>query len=175
MEAFGHRLFYYKGIVKENDLANDNDFDSSDQQAQPSADLQALGDRLVGTWKLGGETEGSVTYEWLEGGFFLIQRLQFKQNGHDIRGLEVIGHLRPFGEEPGKEIRSRAYDSAGNTLDYVYELEGDVLTIWGGEKGSPSYFKGTFSNDGNTNNGEWVWPGGGYKSTMTRVSPGEES
>jgi hypothetical protein len=52
------------------------------------------------------------------------------------QGIEVIGHLRPFGEEPSEDIRSRFYDSMGNTLDYVYELKGDTLTIWGGEKGA---------------------------------------
>lgn len=62
----------------------------------------------------------------------------------------VIGHLRPFGEDPSPDIRSRAYDSAGNTLDYVYELEGDTLTIWGGERGSPAYYRGTFGADGAT-------------------------
>jgi len=58
----------------------------------------------------------------------------------------------------------------GNTLDYVYELEGDVLTIWGGVKGSPAYYRGTFSDDGNTMVGDWVYPaGGGYHSTATRA------
>ena len=42
----------------------------------------------------------------------------------------------------------------GDTLDYVYELEGDTLTIWAGEKGSLAYAKGTFSEDGNTGSGE---------------------
>lgn len=60
------------------------------------------------------------------------------------------------------------YDSQGNTLDYVYEVEGDTLTIWGGEKGSPADFRGTFSADGNVNDDEWVYTGGGgYQSTMT--------
>lgn len=58
----------------------------------------------------------------------------------------------------------------GNTLRYVYETEGDALTIWGGEKGSPAYFKGSFSADGGSMHGEWVYPGGGgYVSTMTRI------
>jgi hypothetical protein len=58
----------------------------------------------------------------------------------------------------------------GNTLDYVYELEGDTLTIWGGEKGSPAYYQGRFSEDGDTITGAWVYPGGGgYESTATRV------
>ncbi len=55
-------------------------------------------------------------------------------------------------------------------FDYVYELKGDTLTIWGGEKGSPAYYKGTCSDDGNTLSGAWVYPGGGeYESTATRV------
>jgi hypothetical protein len=59
-------------------------------------------------------------------------------------------HQRPFGAEPSQDITSRFYDSMGNTLDYVYELEGDTLTIWGGKRGSPAYYTGRFSDDGNT-------------------------
>jgi hypothetical protein len=45
------------------------------------------------------------------------------------------------------------------------------LTIWGGERGSKSYFSGTFSEDGNTNSGEWVYEdGGGWATTITQVS-----
>ncbi len=136
---------------------------------KPNPDLKSLS-RLVGTWELGAETSGSVTYEWMEGGFFLIQHVNLTLHGHDVKAIEMIGHLQPFGEESSKEIRSRAYDSSGNTLDYVYEIDGDTLIIWAGEKGSPAYFKGTFSDDGNTNIGEWVYPGGGgYKSTMKRL------
>jgi hypothetical protein len=31
--------------------------------------------------------------------------------------------------------------------------------------------KGEWSDDGNTLSGEWVWPGGGYNETMTRIEP----
>jgi hypothetical protein len=72
----------------------------------------------------------------MEGGYFLTQQVDLVQHGQAIKGIEIIGHLRPFGEPPSEEIRSRFYDSQGNTLDYVYELEGDTLTVWGGEKGS---------------------------------------
>ena len=136
---------------------------------RPNPDPKSL-DRLVGTWKLTGDSEGTVTYEWMEGGFFLIQHMNMKIFGHDVKAIEYIGHLQQFGEEPSKDIRSRAYDTVGNTLDYVYEVEDDTLTIWGGQKGSASYFKGEFREDGNTNVGEWVYPGGGYKSTMTRTT-----
>ena len=106
----------------------------------------------------------------MEGGFFLIQRVDLGQkDGQRIKGIEIIGHERPFGAEPSEDIKSRFYSNMGDTLDYVYELEGDTLTIWAGEKSSPAYAKGTFSDDGNTGSGEWVYPGGGYRFTMTRT------
>jgi hypothetical protein len=134
-------------------------------------ELAAL-DRLVGTWKVTGGAEGTVTYRWLEGEFFMIQDIDLEQYGEPIKGMEVIGRERLFGaEEPGKYLKSRFYGNKGDTLDYVYELEGDVLTIWAGEKGSPAYFRGPFNEAGDTLSGAWVYPGGGgYDSTMTRVT-----
>lgn len=140
------------------------------QAASPHPDLKSL-EKLVGAWKVSGGVKGQITYEWMEGGFFLMQQVDFEHDGHRIKGLEIIGHLRPFGEEPSSDIKSRFYDTMGNTLDYVYELKGNTFMIWGGEKGSPAFFKGTFSSDGNTCTGAWVFPGGGgYESTMTRVT-----
>ncbi len=139
------------------------------QQVQPEPDLKSL-EKLVGTWTLSGDTSGQVTYEWMEGGFFLLQHVDMEHGSNQIKGLEVIGHLRPFGEESSQDIKSRFYSSTGDTLDYAYELSGDTLMIWGGEKGSPAYFKGTISEDGNICTGAWDFPGGGgYSSTMTRV------
>ena len=151
-------------------MADNSNPQASQPTPKPNPDLKSL-DRLVGTWKVSGpDIDGQVTFEWMEGGFFLMQHVDFVHGGRVIKGLEIIGHLQPFGEEPSKDIKSRFYDTMGNTLDYVYELDGDTLTIWGGEKGSPAYYRGTFSEDGNTNSGAWVYPGGGgYESTMTRV------
>jgi hypothetical protein len=136
---------------------------------EPSAALQELGERLCGRWEVSGGAEGEVSYEWLEGGYFLVQRVDLRQHGMQIRGVEIIGNDRPFGSPPSEEITSRFFDNHGNTLDYVYELEGDLLTIWGGEKGSPAHYKGTF--EGRKLSGAWVYPGGGgYESTAARVS-----
>lgn len=128
-------------------------------------------DRLVGTWEVSGGTSGTIRYEWLEGGFFLLQHVDLVQGDFHTKGLEVIGNERPFGAtEPSKDVKSRFYDNYGNTFDYVYEIEGDTLTIWGGERGSPAYFKATFSEDGNTLSGDWVYPGGGgYSMTARRI------
>ena len=136
----------------------------------PNPDLKSL-DRLIGTWKQTGGVEGVITYEWMEGNFFIIQRVDLEQYGQQIKGIEVIGHLQPFGEEPSKDIKSRFYSlKDGMTLDYTYELIGNTLMIWAGDRGSPAYFEGKFSEDGNTLTGDWVYPGGGgYQAIATRV------
>ena len=132
-----------------------------------STELQAL-DRLVGTWTITGGAEGTVRYEWMDGGYFLLQHVDLAHDGNRINGLEVIGNLRPFGEPAGADVVSRFYGSEGETFDYVYELDGDKLTIWAGAKGSPAFYEGTFDAAGTTVTGGWIYPGGGYDSTMTR-------
>jgi hypothetical protein len=141
-----------------------------DETPTPNPDLRSL-DRLVGTWNVAGpDISGQVTYEWMEGGFFLFQHVDFVHGGRKIKGIEIIGHEREFGAEPSEEIKSRYYDTAGETLSYVYEVDEDTLTIWGGYKGSPAYYKGKFSDDGNSVTGAWVYPGGGgYEANMTRL------
>jgi hypothetical protein len=44
---------------------------------------------------------------------------------------------------PSEEIKGRFYSNTGDTVDYVYELEGDTLTIWAGERGSLWRITGT--------------------------------
>lgn len=142
----------------------------TDTQYRPNPALKSLA-RLVGSWQISGPNiEGTTTYKWLENSFFLLQTFDFIHNGHEVKGLEVIGFERAFGAELSADIKSRIYDNQGNTFDYVYELTGDTLTIWAGEKGSPAYYRGTFSEDGTICMGAWVYPGGGgYDSTMKRV------
>ena len=135
------------------------------QAREPSPALRRL-DRLVGEWELSGDVGGRVTYEWMEGGFFLVQRVDLGQEG---TGMEVIGHERGYEAEPSVDVKSRFYSSTGDTFDYVYELEGNTLTIWFGERGSSAYYKGEFSGDGNTLAGAWHYPGGGYEAVSTRV------
>lgn len=150
-------------------MSDNFDYQTAWQPPAPNPDLKAL-DRLVGAWRISGEAEGTVSYEWMEGGFFLIQRVDLEHGDHVIRGIEIIGHEQRFMEEPGAEIRSRYYDNMGSTFDYVYEADGDTLVIWGGEKGSPAYYKGTFNAAGDVLTGRWVYPdGGGYEATATRI------
>jgi hypothetical protein len=158
--------------MNDNQPATDNGDDIGTEDVYeaptPSAAVRAL-DRLVGEWTVTGGAEGIVRYEWMSGRHFLLQHVELEQFGQPVIGLEVIGHLRPFGELASADLASRFYDSMGNTLDYTYELEADTLTIWGGPKGSPAYFRGTFTDGDRVLDGAWVYPdGGGYPSTMAR-------
>jgi len=137
----------------------------------PAPDLKALGDKLVGRWKISGESVGETTYEWMEGGFFLIQRGHVARPEATYDFIQIIGYDRTPGNEPGDEITGRLYTSGGDTLTYICEAGERTLTIWFGEKGSPSFYKGEFSEDGGTIAGAWHWPSGGYEETMTRQKP----
>lgn len=144
-----------------------DDASGSAGSRRPDAALRAL-DRLVGTWQIAGDAIGTVTYRWMTGGFFLVQEGRLDLWGHRNEFTEIIGRERPFGGEPGADLEARTYTSEGDTLDYVYELEGDTLTIWGGHRGSDSAFRGSFDAGGDVLTGEWSWPGGGYRTTSTR-------
>lgn len=139
------------------------------QQTKPNPDLKKF-EKLIGTWKVTGGLEGTNTFEWAEGGFFLIQRFDFEKDGHSIKGLEIIGHEKGITGNESEEIKSKTYSfTDGMTLDYVYEMDDEDLTIWMEKKGSDGFMKGVFSDDGNTMNVEWTYPGGGYTATGTRI------
>lgn len=95
------------------------------QAPEPAPDLRSL-DRLVGTWEQSGDhLTGTTTFEWMEGGHFLVQRFDFTTlDGQKISGTEIIGHERPFGAEPGEQIRSRAYSNTGDTLSGGWHYPG---------------------------------------------------
>ncbi|MGH7150565.1 MAG: GyrI-like domain-containing protein, partial [Planctomycetota bacterium] len=141
--------------------------------AAADADLERL-DVLVGTWRVSGgpgAPEGEFSFEWLEGGHFLVQRVNLVQGRRVVKGIEIIGHERKFGAESrSPDLTSRIYDNMGNTWDYTWEIGVDTLTIWGGAKGSPVVYRARFSEDRNTLTGAWEWPGGGFQSTATRIT-----
>ena len=137
---------------------------------QPNTDLKSL-EPLIGTWQVSGEAQGQIRFEWIEGGFFLVQHVDFVQNGKPIKGMEIIGHWQGVDFQPSPEIRSRFYSFFdGLTLDYTYELVDDTLRIWFGDKTSDYFFVGRFNSDRNSFSGGWQWPGGGYSVTGTRVA-----
>jgi hypothetical protein len=86
---------------------------------------------LIGTWateathpKFDGVVPGSVTYEWLEGGRFLIQR---SRNEHELfpDAISVIG-----APEEGDGLVMEYFDSRGVRRTYGISLEDGVLRVW---------------------------------------------
>ena len=145
--------------------------DTSAQVVQPYSGLKGL-NKLAGTWNVSGpDINGQVKFEWMQGGFFLMQQVDFVHGGRHITGIEIIGYELPFGaEKPSEQIKSHWFGSTGETFEYTYEVDDETLTIWGGEKGSPAYYKGKWIADGDTNSGAWVYPdGGGYQSNLSRA------
>ena len=77
--------------------------DARRQPPGPDPALRRLG-RLVGTWGVKGresgpvgEIHGRVTFEWLHGGLFLVQRVDLDYIGRKIKGVEIIGRERASG------------------------------------------------------------------------------
>jgi hypothetical protein len=134
--------------------------DDTTQQAQgPPPPDPALGrlERFVGTWQMHGRTlgadaddvRGRTTFAWLPGGHFMEQRVELHFAGMAVRGLEVIGFDPSTGTFP-----STVYPSmAGTALPYVWEIDGDDLTISTAVLGAT--FRGRWSADGRTFSGGW--------------------
>ena len=131
--------------------------------ADPYPALQQL-DVLVGTWEASGSfLNGSIRFEWMEGGFFLIQHVDCQTADRAVKGIEYIG----FDEET-QTLRSHYLDIHGSNFTYTWEVEGSAVRIWFGDKGSDNFFEGRFTEDGMSYSGRWQWPGGGYDVSLAR-------
>ena len=149
-------------------MGDNNNARAGQLPPEPYPELRKL-DRLVGRWKVSGpDVNGEVEYEWMEGGFFLIQHVELEAFGREIKGAEYIG----FDEDTGT-LRSHFVDNQGSNFTYTWDLDGDDLWIWFGEKGSDNFFHGTFEESGDRYSGRWQWPEpggvtGGYEAILTR-------
>jgi hypothetical protein len=165
-----------RSLKGETVMADDDNAQTHQQSPEPNPALESLG-VMVGTWDLKGresgpegEIHGRPTFEWMEGGFYLVQHVDIDYIGRRIVGTEYIGY-----DEENDNLRSYFFSNEGPgpfgrvALEYVWEVSEDIFTIWGGEVGSPAAFKGKFSDDRNTITGRWEWPGGGYEATMIRA------
>jgi uncharacterized protein DUF1579 len=140
-------------------MTNDDTYNAQahEQQPQPNPVLKSL-DVMVGTWDLkgresgtDGEIHGQVTFEWMEGGFYLVQSVNIAYAGRRITGTEYIGY-----DESSEALKSYFFSNEGPgpfggvALEYVWEVGDDALTIWGGFVDSLANFKGKFSDEHNT-------------------------
>jgi hypothetical protein len=155
---------------------HDNDSSAGNPQAPgPHPSLRDL-DVLEGTWRLEGSDldgthsfTGTLTRRWLPGGHFLVQEMAV--DGQEHAGTEYIGYDRAAGS-----LRSLLFSDEGPgpfcsfALEYYWQFEGDDLTIWHGEVGSPARFTGMIDRASGVIDGRWEWPGGGYRATSTRIA-----
>ena len=105
-------------------------------------------DALVGSWDteathplFDGVVSGSVTFEWLEGGHFLVQRAQ---QDHELfpDGLMVTGV-----PETGDELLTEYFDSRGVRRTYVTSAEDGVWRWWRDAPGFDQRFSAPIGGD----------------------------
>jgi hypothetical protein len=104
---------------------------------------------LIGTWSVEAThpqfdavVPGSATFEWLEGGRFLVQRFR---NDHELfpDGISVIG-----APEAGEGLVMEYFDSRGVRRTYGVSLDDGVLRIWREAPGFDQRFSATLEPDG---------------------------
>jgi len=92
---------------------------------------------------------GRITFEWLEGRFFLIQRFA-SEHFAAPSGIAIIG----AGADPDT-FKQLYYDSRGVARVYRMSLDGGVWKLWREAPGFWQRYTGQISGDGSTIKGAW--------------------
>jgi hypothetical protein len=104
---------------------------------------------LIGTWDtesthplFDGVVPGTVIFEWLEGGHFVVQR---SHNEHELfpDAICVIG-----APEAGDGLVMEYFDSRGVRRTYGIALEDGVLRSWRDATGFDQRYSATLGHDG---------------------------
>ena len=105
-------------------------------------------DALIGTWtteathpQIDGTVTGRTTWEWLEGGQFLIQR----SHNDDDRFPDSISVIGP--PEDGDGLLMEYFDSRGVRRTYNISLADGLLRIWRDAPGFDQRFSATLDDD----------------------------
>jgi hypothetical protein len=103
---------------------------------------------LIGTWDteathpmVDAVVHGTITWEWLEGGHFVVQR---SHNEHELfpDAICVIG-----APEDGEGLVMEHFDSRGVRRTYRIALEDGVLRMWRDEPGFEQRYSATLAPD----------------------------
>src|SRR5262245_18839260 len=118
-------------------------------------------DRLIGEWEMEAKFErvetsapadappGRVTFEWMPGGKFVVERWETPvPEAPD--GVAIIG---PHEDRDG--LVQHYFDSRGVHRVYDMTLEDGVWTLERAHPGFDQRYRGTFSDDGSTIEGAW--------------------
>ena len=110
---------------------------------------------LIGTWtteathpQFYGIVRGTTTFEWLDGGHFIIER---SHNDHELfpDAISVIG-----APEAGDGLVMEYFDSRGVRRTYEVSLENGVLRIWRDDPEFAQRFAATLRRD--SFEGQWL-------------------
>jgi hypothetical protein len=121
--------------------------------APTNAALQNLG-AFVGEWEIeitamsfhadpSAVAQGHASFEWLEGGAFLIQRLEIAAPDFP-RSASIIAP-----DDAAETYGMLYFDSRGVSRIYKMTFSGGIWTLWREFPGFSQRFHGTFSDDGN--------------------------
>jgi hypothetical protein len=103
---------------------------------------------LIGTWDTEAKHRmvdevvlGSTSFEWLEGGHFVVQR---SRTAHDLfpDGISIIGL-----PEAGDGLVMEYFDSRGVRRTYRVSFEDGVLRYWRDHPGFDQRFSATIARD----------------------------
>ncbi len=134
----------------------------SSLELQPGPEHKKL-EPLVGTWNTRGSTiasasmpavefSGTDTYEWLQGGFFLLHCVDVMMGEQRVTGVETIWF------DPARHCyRTHFVDANGQTSTYQAQLYDREWTL----ASQTDRFAGRFSEDWATISGRWERMGGG--------------
>ena len=109
-------------------------------------------DALLGEWTVavpGIAEKGTATFEWLEGGGFLIWRSTIDRPEFP-NGISIIGATAADGG-----LQQHYFDSRGVARVFEMSLEDGIWTLWREGPDWPQRYVGEFSDDGNTISGAW--------------------
>jgi hypothetical protein len=121
-------------------------------------------DALIGIWEMEASFQagyfgpgtppitnrtGRTNFEWLEGRFFLIQRVVVDHPAAPS-GIAIIGPSRD-----GEPFSQHYYDSRGVERVYRTSLEERVWKVWRYAPGFCQRYTGVFSDDGSHIEGAW--------------------
>jgi hypothetical protein len=111
-------------------------------------------DALIGTWATEAThplvdvvVPGNITFEWLEGGRFLVQR---SRNDHQLfpDAISVIG-----APEAGEGLVMEYFDSRGVRRTYGVSLDDGMLRFWRDHPGFAQRYSATLGHD--SFEGQW--------------------
>jgi hypothetical protein len=132
------------------------------QLPQPDPALKKL-DRFVGTWSMAGDLvggtgtniRGQASFRWLPGGFFLEQHIELDFLGLTIDSTELVGY-----DPETKRFPSTVYSNMSPApLPYLWDVDGEDVTITVSYGPLDSTFEGRFGDDGRFSGGWRPNPG----------------